>query len=106
MTSAVEIASIEIQGPRTIVAIPIPTACPVVPPGNGRLNIITTNENAEKTESNGIVRVSNSFFTRCKATYQKGAAPAYKAEHVEGLRYPSGICMLKSANPSRHGPHQ
>ena len=42
MASAMEMARIDPQGPSTTVAIPIPAACPVVPPGSGRLNIITT----------------------------------------------------------------
>ena len=41
-------------GPSTIVAIAIPTAWPVVPPGSGRLNIMIRNEKAANTDSNGI----------------------------------------------------
>ena len=32
----------------------------------------------------------------CSETYQNGAEPAYNAAQVEGLRYPSGMCMLSS----------
>ena len=73
--------------------IAIPTACPVVPPGKGRLNIITTNENAANTPNRGTVCPLKAAFTRRKATYQKGAAAAYIVAHVEGLKYPSGMCM-------------
>ena len=34
---------------------PTPTACPVVPPGSGRLNIMMMNENAANTASNGTI---------------------------------------------------
>ena len=54
----------------------MPTAWPVVPPGRGRLNIITTNENAEKSESRGTYRAWNFACTRRNATTQNGAAPA------------------------------
>ena len=46
MTSAIETASIDAAGPSTTVASATPIACPVVPPGSGMLNIITTNEKA------------------------------------------------------------
>src|SRR5277367_2070550 len=93
MTSAMEMASIDAQGPSTTAAIPTPTACPVVPPGSGRLNIMMTKENAANSESSGTSRVCSRFFTRRIAVYQNGAAPAYKDAQVAGLRYPSGICM-------------
>ena len=64
----------------------MPTAWPVVPPGNGRLNIITTKEKAANREINGISRACRADFTRCKATYQNGAAATAKLTHVEGLR--------------------
>ena len=47
----------EAHGPSTMAATATPTACPVVPPGSGRLNIIMMNENAANTESNGTIRV-------------------------------------------------
>jgi hypothetical protein len=50
-----------------------PTACPVVPPGSGRLNIITTKENAAKTDSSGIACVFQTRFSRDDAEYQNGA---------------------------------
>ena len=62
ITSATEIARIDPQGPSTIAAMPTPTACPVVPPGSGRLNIIMTNENAAKTDSSGTACVFNRRF--------------------------------------------
>ncbi len=66
----------EAQGPRTIAAIPTPTACPVVPPGSGRLNIMMMNENAANTDSSGTICVLKVRFIRCRDTYQKGADPA------------------------------
>jgi len=86
MKSAIEIARMEAQGPSTILAIETPTAWPVVPPGNGRLNIITTKEKAANTESNGISFVVSSRFSRRSETYQNGAELAYRAAQVAGLR--------------------
>ena len=92
MTSAVDTARIAADGPSTMAASATPVACPVVPPGSGTLNIITTNENAAKSEMRGTRRVCNVRFRRRSATHQNGAAPAYSAAHVLGLRYPSGMC--------------
>ena len=66
-------ARIEAHGPRIMVAIATPTACPVVPPGKGKLNIMMTKESAAITDSKGTRRVARLFFTRCKAIYQNGA---------------------------------
>ena len=71
-----EIASIDAHGPSTMVAMPTPTACPVVPPGNGRLNIMMMNENAANTDSSGTIWVFNARFIRCSDVYQNGADPA------------------------------
>ena len=61
----------EAHGPRMMVAMPTPTACPVVPPGSGRLNIMTTKENAANTDSNGtsrVERLASPAATRCTRT--------------------------------------
>ena len=79
-------ASIAAQGPSTIAPIPMPTAWPVVPPGSGKLNIITMKEKAEKTEISGTRLVLTNAFTRRRAIYQNGAAAAYRAAQVDGLR--------------------
>src|ERR1700686_2248724 len=92
--SAIDIASMEAHGPSTIAAIPTPTACPVVPPGSGRLNNMVTKENAANTDSSGRVRPNSVRRVRRRATHQHGALAAYIAAQVEGLRYPSGICTL------------
>ncbi len=86
ISRAIEMDKIPTQGPRMMLAIPIPTAWPVVPPGRGRLNIITTKEKAENTDSNGMVRVWSSFLTRRRAVYQNGAAAANRPAQVDGLR--------------------
>ncbi len=75
MTSAMETASMDAHGPSTTAASPMPTACPVVPPGSGRLNIMMTKENAAKSESSGTRRVCSAFLTRWRATHQNGAEP-------------------------------
>ena len=86
MVSAIEMARMDAHGPRTIEATPIPTAWPVVPPGNGRLNIITTKQNAANREISGMSRACNADLTRLRATYQNGAAATARLAHVEGLR--------------------
>jgi hypothetical protein len=91
--NATEMANMEAQGPSTMLATPIPTAWPVVPPGSGRLNIMMTKENAANTDSRGIIRVFNIFFTRLRATIQKGTAAPNRPAQVDGLKYPSGMCM-------------
>ena len=76
IASAMEMARIAPEGPSTMAAMVTPSACPVVPPGSGRLNIISTNANAAKTEMSGITRVVSARFTRRKAAYQPTPAPA------------------------------
>ena len=79
-------ASIEIHGPRTIEAIPIPTAWPVVPPGNGKLNIMMMKQKAANSPNKGAARVFKVLLARLRAVYQKGVAAAYITAQVEGLR--------------------
>ena len=62
-------------GPSTMAAMVTPSAWPVVPPGSGRLNIMTTNEKAAKTEISGTTRVSSMRFSRRSAEYHPAAAP-------------------------------
>jgi hypothetical protein len=57
-------------------AIAAPVACPVVPPGNGKLNIMMTNENAANTDNMGTIRELSMRLTRLPAMYQNGAAAA------------------------------
>jgi hypothetical protein len=57
------------------------------------LNIITTNENAAKTEIRGIARVISSRLIFRSATHHPEPESAYSAAQVDGLRYPSGMCM-------------
>src|SRR5581483_7925736 len=86
-------ASNAAQGPNTTAAIVAPTACPVVPPGSGTLNIITTKENAANSAMSGTVRLFNMPRTFCVARIQNGAATTYIAAAVSGLKYPSGMCI-------------
>ncbi len=73
------------HGPSTMAATPVPTAWPVVPPGSGRLNIMTTKEKAANTESSGISRVVSRRFTFRSASHQKGvAAGVESAAQVKG----------------------
>src|SRR5215831_18422306 len=86
MTSAIEMAAIEAHGPSTMLATPMPTAWPVVPPGSGRLNIMITKENAENTEISGTIREWRVALSRRSATYQNGVEAAYSPAQVDGLR--------------------
>ena len=81
-----EMASTAPDGPSTIAEMVTPNAWPVVPPGSGRLNIMTTNENAAKTEMSGTTRLSNTRFSRFSAEYQPAIAAAYNTAQVDGLK--------------------
>ena len=76
MNKAIERDSIAAQGPSTIGATAKPTACPVVPPGRGRLSIMITKQKADTTASKGTKRVCNRSRTFRNAIIQKGAAAA------------------------------
>src|SRR5437667_12902614 len=80
--SAIDSDSMAAQGPSTTVAAPIPTACPVVPPGRGTLNIMMTKQNELVTASSGTSRVCINRLTRARAKYQKGTAAAYSVGQV------------------------
>ncbi len=86
IASAMEMARMAPDGPSTIAAMVTPNAWPVVPPGSGRLNIITTNENAAKTEISGTTRLSNMRFKRFSAEYHPAIAAAYSTAQVDGLK--------------------
>src|SRR5271169_4170533 len=101
MARAMEMARIAPDGPSTMAAMVTPTAWPVVPPGSGRLNIMTTNANAANTEMSGTTRLSRERLRRFNAAYHPAIAPAYSVAQVDGLRYPSGMCMqIRAAEAS------
>jgi hypothetical protein len=74
MISATDVESTAAHGPSTIATSVAPTACAVVPPGTGTLNIIMVKVKAEKTASSGAVRPPTARRTRAEATSQKGVA--------------------------------
>jgi hypothetical protein len=74
ISNAIDTETIDAHGPSTTVTAPTPTACPVVPPGRGRLNIMMTKQNVLATANRGIRRVFSRRLTRAKAVYQKGIA--------------------------------
>ncbi len=76
MAIAIEIDMIAPEGPITMAAMVTPSACPVVPPGSGKLNIISTNENAAKTEMRGTMRTVRVRLILRNAPYQPTPAPA------------------------------
>jgi hypothetical protein len=47
-----------------------------------------------KTAIKGMVRMENARLIRFSAAYQPVGGQTYNTAHVEGLRYPSGICMV------------
>src|SRR5271169_4464424 len=111
MASAIEMARTAPDGPSTMAAMVTPMAWPVVPPGSGRLNIITTNPNAANTETSGTTRppAAGKRLRRSRAAYHPAMAAAYSVAQVDGLKYPSGICMqtrqARSHNPNLFGAH-
>ena len=74
ISSAMDNESMEAHGPSARVAAPTPSACPVVPPGSGTLNIMMTKQNALETATRGTNRVCSKRLIRANATYQKGMA--------------------------------
>src|SRR4030067_112383 len=102
MTRAMLIESIAPQGPTTIAIRTPPTACPVLPPGRGMLNIITRKENAAEMARRGALRASRLSRTLRAAIAQRGAQAAYAAMYVGGPRYPSGMCTRDFLFP--YGP--
>ncbi len=86
IASAMEMARIAPDGPSTMAEMVTPNAWPVVPPGSGRLNIMTTNENAAKTEISGTTRLSSMRFKRFSAEYHPAIAAAYNTAQVDGLK--------------------
>src|SRR3990172_7512673 len=93
MTRAMLIESVAPHGPTAIAIRTPPTACPVLPPGRGRLNIITRKENAAEMARRGALRASRLSRTLRAAIAQRGAQAAYAAVYVGGPRYPSGMCI-------------
>lgn len=63
-----------------------PTACPVVPPGSGILNIIPRKENAAPIPSNGIFTFGISSFTFLTEYVHTGTMAAVITAQVEGLK--------------------
>ena len=74
------------HGPKSSASSTPPTACPVVPPGSGRLNIIARKENAAPMPSSGSRSRGISFFTLLTAMSQTGSIAAPITAHVCGLR--------------------
>jgi hypothetical protein len=67
------------HGPTAMAIRTPPTAWPVVAPGSGTLNIITTNANAAEMASRGACRAANPALTFRAATPQSGAQAAKEA---------------------------
>lgn len=74
------------KGPTNTAIKVAPTACPVVPPGIGILNIISKNENAAKTPMTGIFFVERSFLIFLVAQAQTGIIEVPITAQVDGLR--------------------
>ena len=72
MISAIDTERHAAQGPNKIAMSVAPTACPVVPPASGTLNIMITKENAAPRAMSGICLALSVFFTLTAATAQIG----------------------------------
>ncbi len=83
------------QGPRSTAISTAPTACAVVPSGIGTLNIITRNEYAPPIATSGTYRLRTTFLTLRPAVNHAGTEAPYRVAQVAGLRYPSGMCILR-----------
>ena len=70
---------------RIAIRVP-PTACPVVPPGSGTLNIIPRNENAAPIPSNGIFALGISVLILLIEYPHTGSMAAVITAHVDGLK--------------------
>ena len=79
------------QGPTRIAMRTPPAACPVVPPGSGILNIMTRNENAERSESSATRRSA------------EAAADAAQGERPQGRRNDVERRRRSAATGNRRG---
>ena len=93
MARAMVTQIIAAQGPSTTASRPPPTAWAVVPSGMGTLYIMMVKEKAAPMAISGTYLDLSRIFTFLTATDQAGTMAAPNAMHVEGLKYPSGICM-------------
>jgi hypothetical protein len=105
MVRAMVMESMAPQGPTAMAIRTPPTACPVVPPGRGMLNIITRKPNAAEIASSGVRRADSFSRNRRAAIAHSGAQAAYAARYVGGPRYPSGMCIptLPACHPAVGG---
>jgi len=86
MISAIETTMVATSGPRMMAASAPPTACPVVPPGSGTLNIMIMKQKADSSAISGALLAlifSRSFLM---PTYQKGKMIKNITSAVAGLR--------------------
>src|ERR1039458_3217699 len=114
IASAMEMTRIAPDGPSTMAEMVTPNAWPVVPPGSGRLNIMTTNENAAKTEISGTTRLKrgkdrdqrdHATEQHAFQSHQRGVPPCDRSgiQHRAGgwtqvaVRYMHGEVRLRSA---------
>ena len=74
------------SGPSRIAMSVPPTACPVVPPGSGTLNIIATNEKAAPTPIMETFSFGSSVLTFLTEWIHTGTMAAVITAQVEGLR--------------------
>ena len=86
MMSAIDTAIVAAQGPKRM-AMSVPqTACPVVPPGRGMLNIMARKQKAAATPSRGIFSRGTVARTFLMACAQMGIMARPKTPQVDGLR--------------------
>ena len=82
--SAIDTAIHAALGPNNSAINVPPTACPVVPPTSGTLNIIPKKEKAAPTPRSGILSFGSSSFTFFTACAQTGTIAAPITPQVAG----------------------
>ena len=86
ISSATETAIHAASGPNSRAIRVPPTACPVVPPGRGTLNIIPRNEKAAPTPIKGSFSFGSSFITFLSACTHTGIIAAVMTAQTDGDR--------------------
>ena len=86
MARAMEMARTAAQGPKSMATSVPHTACPVVPPGMGTLNIMARKLNAAATPRSGIFSRGTVWRTLREACSHTGTITAPMTPQVEGLR--------------------
>ena len=86
MIRAIDVEITDTQGPIRSAVSAEPTACPLVQPGRGMLNIIIIKEKAEYTAIDDIFFIPSSSFALFIDIFSTGIETRARTIQVEGLR--------------------